>query len=277
MARMEAFDFDGNFLFKDAEFGQQSSIFRWSPDTLMKAVVANEAFEPHTMAVVSSQTNIPVPNVRRYIHWSSSLWIFMEFIPGEDLKDIWESLSTLNKLWVAWTLRGYVAQLRAVHLASRDLPGPIDGSGSALRCIGHYFTEMGAGPFASYQEMSSWFDRKYRLTLQLEQLFPHITQEHSEKPYSFDSSMPLVLTHGDISINNIRLGPDGTLWLMDWERAGAYPEWFEYSCILAYQSDRKTPRSWLRLAPLITGAQKSKHAFLLRIIPALDNFGFGEE
>jgi hypothetical protein len=87
-----------------------------------------------------------------------------------------------------------VGQLRAVHLASRDLPGPIDGSGSALRCNGHYFTEMGAGPFASYQEMSSWFDRKYRLTLQLEQLIPHITQEHSEKPYSFDSSMPLVLT-----------------------------------------------------------------------------------
>jgi hypothetical protein len=109
------------------------------------------------MAVVSSQTHIPVPNVRRYIHWSSSLWIFVEFIPGEDLKDIWESLSTLNKLWVAWTLRGYVAQLHAVHLASRNLPGPIDGSGSALRCIGHYFTEMGAGPFASYQEISSWF------------------------------------------------------------------------------------------------------------------------
>ena len=58
----------------------------------------NEAFESHTMAFVSSQTHIPVPIVRRYIHRSSSLWIFVEFIPGEDLKDIWESLSTLNKL-----------------------------------------------------------------------------------------------------------------------------------------------------------------------------------
>jgi len=183
------------------------------------------------MAVVSSQTHIPVPNVRRYIHWSSSLWIYVEFIPGEDLKDIWESLSMLNKLWVAWTLQKYVAQLHAVHLASRNLPGPIDGSGSTLRCIGHYFTKMGASPFTSYQEMSSWF-RKYCLTLRLEQSSSSdITQEHSEKPYSFDSSMPLALTHGDISINNIRLGPDGALWLMDWERAGAYPEWFEYSFV----------------------------------------------
>ena len=72
----------------------------------------------------------------------------MEFILGEDLKDIWESLSTLNKLWVAWTLRvrGYVAQFHVVHLASRNLPA-IDGSGSALHCIDHYFTKMGAGLF----------------------------------------------------------------------------------------------------------------------------------
>ena len=73
MARMEAFDFNSNILSKDAPFGQQPPIFCWSPDTVMKAVIANEAFEPHTMAVVSSQTNIPVPNVRRYIHWRSTL------------------------------------------------------------------------------------------------------------------------------------------------------------------------------------------------------------
>jgi len=99
------------------------------------------------------------------------------------------------------------------HLASRNLPGPIDGSGSTLRCISHYFTKMGASPFTSYQEMSSWF-RKYCLTLRLNNhSSSDITQEHSEKPYSFDSSIPLALTHGDININNIRLGPDGALWL----------------------------------------------------------------
>jgi hypothetical protein len=93
---MEAFDFNGNFLCKDAKFSQQSSIFCWSPDTLVKAMVSNEAFELHTMAVVLSQTNIPVPNVQKYFFWSSSLWIFMEFtIPEDDLKHIRESLSTL--------------------------------------------------------------------------------------------------------------------------------------------------------------------------------------
>jgi hypothetical protein len=118
----------------------------------------------------------------------------MESILGEDLRDIWGSLSMVNKLWVAWTLRGYVAQLRKVHLANQDIPGPIDGSGASLPCNGHYFTDMGAGPFASYQEMSSWFDSKYRITRLLEkQSAPTISQDRSEEIMFFDSSMPWFL------------------------------------------------------------------------------------
>jgi len=49
--------------------------------------------------------------------------------------------------------------------------------------------------------------------------------------------MPLVFTHGDISPNNIRLGKDGALWLLDWESAGAYPQWFEYANMMAYDVD----------------------------------------
>ena len=244
----------------------------------MKAVITKAAFEPYTMSIVSSQTSIPVPKVRRYVFWRSRLWIFMEHIPGEDLRDVWGSLSMISKLWVAWTLRGYVAQLRAVHLANRDIPGPLDGSGTSLPCNGHYFTEMGAGPFASYREMSAWFESKYRITLQLEQKYdPDIAKERLENPLYFDSSMPLVLTHGDISLNNIRLGSDGTLWLMDWGHSGAFPEWFEYSCILAYENNPKTPRAWLRLAPFIAGGHGSKHPFMRYIMPALISFHFVEQ
>jgi thiamine kinase-like enzyme len=201
----------------------------------------------------------------------------MEYIPGEDLRDVWESLGMINKLWLAWTLRTYVAQLRKVHLANRDIPGPLDGSGTPLPCIGHYFTEMGAGQFASYREMTSWFDSKYRITLQLEEQSTPETAQKRPEELSFDSSMPLVLTHGDISLNNIRLGRDGTLWLLDWEHSGAYPEWFEYSCILAYENSHKIPRAWLHLAPFIAGEQESKHTFLRRIMPALQSFWFEEQ
>ena len=46
---------------------------------------------------------------------------------------------------------------------------------------------------------------------------------------TFDSSLPLVLTHLDIHPNNIIIGDDGRVWLIDWEFAGFYPQWFEYA------------------------------------------------
>lgn len=45
---------------------------------------------------------------------------------------------------------------------------------------------------------------------------------------TFDSSMPLVLTHLDLHPQNLIVSPDGRLWVVDWEFAGFYPQWFEY-------------------------------------------------
>lgn len=50
-----------------------------------------------------------------------------------------------------------------------------------------------------------------------------------KEPMTFDSSMPLVLTHLDLFPSNIILGDDGRVWLIDWEFAGYYPQWFEYA------------------------------------------------
>jgi len=133
----------------------------------------------------------------------------MEYIAGDDLESAWRSLSLWNKLWVAWTLRCYVQQLRRVNLPNCDIPGPIDGSGSPLLCSGHYFTDNGAGPFTSYSQMSSWFASKSRITaLLIRQRDPNRHEPHATSSLSFDDSMPLVLTHGDISLRNVRLGSE---------------------------------------------------------------------
>jgi hypothetical protein len=90
-------------------------------------------------AAMASQTSIPVPKIRRYVYWRSCLWIFMENIPGNDLKKAWPPLSFWNKLWVAWAHRGYVCQLRRVTLTNSLIPRPIDDSGHPLVCQGHHF------------------------------------------------------------------------------------------------------------------------------------------
>ena len=49
---------------------------------------------------------------------------------------------------------------------------------------------------------------------------------------TFDASLPLVLTHLDLHPGNIIVGDDGRVWLIDWEHAGFYPQWFEYASMV---------------------------------------------
>ena len=90
----------------------------------------------------------------------------------------------------------------------------------------------------------------------------------------FDDSLPLVLTHGDIGLHNVRLGTDGKVWVLDWDRAGVYPQWFEYVSIMAYANRKTTPRGWLWFAPLIAGWYKSQLLFMHRFAPGILHYGF---
>lgn len=241
---------------------------------------AIRAYEPYTMALVSSETSIPVPKVRKTVMWQQSLYLFMEYVEGDDLARIWSSLGLWRKLQVAWTLRGYVAQLRRVPVP--EIPGPQDGTGHPMVCLGHFFTDRGDGPFSSYAKLSAWFASKRRVVIALEkQIAASRNKEYSPLRVRFDDTLPLVLTHGDIALQNVRLGRDGTLWLLDWGRSGVYPQWFEYSAMMAYDDYFKTtPRSWLWLAPFIAGWYKSQNEFRIALTLALDHFGYedpGEE
>ena len=89
----------------------------------------------------------------------------------------------------------------------------------------------------------------------------------------FDDSLPLVLTHGDISVYNVRLGADGKVWLLDWGFAGMYPQWFEYASIMAYYN-KGSPRGWLWFAPLIAGWYNSQLSFMHRCAPGIQHYGF---
>ena len=60
---------------------------------------------------------------------------------------------------------------------------------------------------------------------------------------TFDSSMPLVLTHLDLHPQNLIVSPDGRLWVVDWEFAGWLPEYWDYT------------RSWKSITPHGSGQE----------------------
>ncbi|KAG1741334.1 kinase-like domain-containing protein [Suillus lakei] len=190
-------------------------VHKIAPDTVAKVhLYTHEAItEALNLSMLRSMTTIPVPEVRQVVvNASSNTYIVMEYIDGETLASCWDRLSLLSKLRIAWTLRGYIGQLRRLR---RSVPGTLDG----VACTGPIFTDYGAGPFTSYDEMTTWLNHKL-----------DVAQQMKRAPLDaprFDNSWPLVFTHQDLCPRNIMLARDGKVYMVDWEGSGFYPSWFE--------------------------------------------------
>ncbi|TDL21576.1 kinase-like protein [Rickenella mellea] len=235
--------------------GFAPSVLRISPDTVVKIGMVDDLppAEARSMDVVRTHTSIPVPAVRRYITSGHFIYLAMEYIEGETLHECWHRLSWWRRFRIAWTLRGYIEQLRNIRVKGVEV-GPI--SDSPAKCIGRYFTDYGAGPFSSHAELTAWFIGRYSIVRRQ----PWYKPSPNTSLVVFDDSEPLVLVHQDLSLRNIMLGSDGKLWLIDWAWAGFYPRWFEYAGMMAYKRD--SPSSWTSMIPFIAGFYRKQVEYL---------------
>ena len=64
--------------------------------------------------------------------------------------------------------------------------------------------------------MSAWFGRKLIVSHKLKRAAPNAAP--------FDSSLPLVFTHFDLSPRNLILDEGNRLWVIDFEFSGFYPQ-----------------------------------------------------
>jgi aminoglycoside phosphotransferase (APT) family kinase protein len=227
-----------NSMFRDEKLGTGLPVCQIDSDTVVKIGRQSLECEALNMLMIQSMTSIPVPKVKQLIVDHRSYYLVIERINGRTLEACWSQLGLFAQLRIAWTLRGYVSQLRRLQ---RSVPGRIDGS----VCEGYLCTEQGSGPFSSYSDFTSWYNHKLE-----------VVQRVKRAPLDaerFDSSWPLVFTHGDINPGNIIMAEDGTLFLIDWNYSGFFPIWHEYSCMEWYCWQRGAPRSWRLLVPFISG------------------------
>ncbi|KIM35820.1 hypothetical protein M413DRAFT_449561 [Hebeloma cylindrosporum] len=197
--------------------------------------------------------------------------------PDTVLKRLWEPVEPYMMELASSKTSIPIPKFRAIELPNKDIPGPIQPSGEPLRCRGHYFSERGAGPFQSYSAMTAWYNGRSCLTNILRNPRIQDLSMIPEPTTFFDDSMPLVFTHGDISPYNVRLGKDGTVWLLDWQAAGAYPQWFEYANMMAYDVDDPEwgwPRGFRWFIPFIAGWYRKQLSFLVKNSLGIDHYGF---
>ena len=78
-------------------------------------------------------------------------------------------------------------------------------------------------PILNYH--AQWFRTFYNASCLIANVYTHTWRQWQAPALSrnypkYISTIPFLLSYGDISVHNVRLGTDGKVWLLDWGSAG---------------------------------------------------------
>ncbi|KAG5982536.1 hypothetical protein E4U55_001756 [Claviceps digitariae] len=192
-------------------YDEQRKIVQISRSQLVKGPCSQQ--ELQAMQYAAAHTSVPVPRIHRIYHLRQGLFISMDYIHGESLKDVWPRLTGPERTKTIAEIWRCLSQLHACRPPSSLGPitaasvggGPVrDG---ALRLGEGGPQEM--GPFVNADDFAAVVAEK----------------EYFE---SFDfQPTEIAFVHADICPRNIIRGRDGNLWFIDWEFAGWWPMYWE--------------------------------------------------
>jgi aminoglycoside phosphotransferase (APT) family kinase protein len=230
-------------------------VVRICDDTVVKVspISRNEkdCAEVNCINFVRNFTTIPVPGIRRTVQREGVCYILMEYVDGTQVAECWGKMTLWQKMSLACTLRRYFKQLR---LLKGSVPGP--PAVQPLECEALPFGSYPVGPFADFQALANHF---LKANKRLAPLF---------------KSRELVFSHNDLNIRNLLIGIDGTVWLLDWQFAGFYPQWLDplamwFQAISWYaQWEDKRFGLWLKFLPFIFNPSFRQWKYAVRTIGA---------
>ncbi|CAI6292707.1 unnamed protein product [Periconia digitata] len=186
-------------------------------------VLKERPADPPTFEVVNTQylkanTTIPIPDVaKEWTDKNKRHFVLMERVEGENLKSAWPKLSQEAKVRIAEQTAEYLQQLRKFQY------GKMANLGDAPIYSGWLFLQGPGtphGPFASDEEF--W----QSLSVKLDKL-PEKARNAFRK--RFPPCAPYTFTHGDLTNVNIMVKDDNLAAIIDWESAGYFPVWWEFT------------------------------------------------
>ncbi|WEW55213.1 hypothetical protein PRK78_000642 [Emydomyces testavorans] len=176
--------------------------------------------EASTMRYIAKHTSIPVPKVFCAFEHNGFTYILMERICGDKLGHGWVTRSEKSKATVIAQLKQMIQEMRS--LSAPEGCGIMNVNGGPLYDCRLPGPSLLFGPFRTVQDFHShlrggiYWDPKLDVELQ-ELIVRH------------QADWPLVFTHGDLSSLNILACGDKVVGIIDWETAGWYPAYWEYT------------------------------------------------
>jgi serine/threonine protein kinase len=172
------------------------------------------------MDFIARNTTIPVPRVLDLLVIDGSMHIVQEYIDASVLADVWPRMDSGERDSCMFQLKGYVDQLRALVSLEPGRVQAVDGTG----CIDDRLYPGTWGPFDSFDAFNSFFS--HDIVRQRPEDYPDAQEPLSK---TRGRTWRTVFAHGDLGPHNI-LWKDGRIVsIIDWECAGWFPEYWEYT------------------------------------------------
>lgn len=184
--------------------------------------------EAATMEFIAAKTSIPVPRVHSSFVHGNRAYIVMERIQGESLAKAWRTLSESDLESIFLQLRRMFRELRALP------PSPGTGIescvGGSLRDPRNPRSRPRFGPFRTAQDFHLWLREGLRPEEPPNRKVDQDWEDIKEMVARQDGPWPpCVFTHGDLNPFNILVRGDQVVAITDWESAGWYPHYWEYT------------------------------------------------
>ncbi|KAH9971223.1 kinase-like domain-containing protein [Lactifluus volemus] len=170
------------------------------------------------MEYIARNTTIPVPRVQDIFIINQTTYIIMDYINGLEFSQ--KALSVEQRERIIEELKGYIAQMRALKPTRPGRVEAADGSGvSDSRLWG-----SPPPPFESVEKFHSRLGHDFILKLDKHRNAWPQFQAMGNRQYCTK------FTHSDIAPRNILVNNGKIAAIIDWETAGWYPEYWEYTC-----------------------------------------------
>ncbi|KAE8152941.1 kinase-like protein [Aspergillus avenaceus] len=202
-------------------------ILKWSDGTRIEEVLTME---------VARKAGLPVPRVICYGEHPDTphapISILMTRVPGRELGQVYETLNDEDKASVCQQLDQYLKTIRnwqspwgesricsllGTPLRSVRVPNHLAGPFESEQELNNYLREPAwLGGFPSETAYSDALNRAKRM---------------DEKPHR------IVLTHGDLQHHNIMVYEGHITGFLDWESAGWYPGYWEFTTPLRFAQE----------------------------------------
>lgn len=177
--------------------------------------------EASTMDFIARNTSISVPKVHCAFKRKGWTYIVMERVKGQSIAHGWTSRSAESKAKILQQLKEMVDSMRRIPPPSAAVANVDGGRLWDCRLPGN---SLDFGPFdninAFHQHLRSGLNT-------MSEGFPPTVNELI-RLHDREWSAP-VLTHGDLSSLNIMAEGDTITGIIDWETAGWYPCYWEYT------------------------------------------------